>query len=421
MKNFGKKIVANILGWQVRRLCRRHSLRVVLVAGSIGKTSTKLAIAQTLSAARRVRYQEGNYNDLVSVPLVFFGQVMPNILNPIAWAKIIIANESQIRGKFPYDIVVVEVGTDAPGQIAEFGKYLEAYIAVLTAIAPEHMQNFSDLDAVAAEELMVQDYSKLVFVNSDLTDAKYLKFVENPITYAIEQPADYQAVDYRFTKDGLHFEISKGDKLVVSASHEAISHAQLYSMTAAVAVADELGLSDDEIVSGIAKIKPVSGRLQLLKGIKNSTIIDDSYNSSPEAVKGALEVVYQLEAPQKIVLLGSMNELGEYSEQAHTEIGELCDPSKVDVVVTLGPDANKFLAPAARDIGCQVEEFDSPYDAGEYLKSIIKNDALVLIKGSQNKVFAEEAIKSILNDKSNTSRLVRQSAYWMKIKEQQFS
>ena len=115
-----------------------------------------------------------------------------------------------------------------------------------------------------------------------------------------------------------------------------------------------------------------------------------------------------------------MNELGDYAKQAHQEIGDYCDPKRLDLVVTLGPEANEFLAPAAQAKGCQVKSFDSPYDAGEYIKSVIKDKAVALIKGSQNKVFAEEAIKSLLANKSDESKLVRQSPQWLDIKKQAF-
>jgi hypothetical protein len=124
LKSFGKDIVLIVLSWQVKRLQRRNDIKTVGVVGSYGKTSTKLAIARVLQKHFRVQYQEGNYNDIVSVPLVFFGEAMPSILNPIAWLLIFIRNELQLLKPYPYDIVVLELGTDGPGQIAAFKRYL---------------------------------------------------------------------------------------------------------------------------------------------------------------------------------------------------------------------------------------------------------------------------------------------------------
>jgi len=119
-------------------------------------------------------------------------------------------------------------------------------------------------------------------------------------------------------------------------------------------------------------------------------------------------------------LLGNMNELGNYSKAAHTEVGEYCDPKQLDLVITLGPDANTYLAPAARARGCKVQTCTTPYEAGEQLQQHIKDGAVVLAKGSQNKVFAEEAVKAILADPADAEHLVRQSPAWLKKKAANF-
>jgi UDP-N-acetylmuramoyl-tripeptide--D-alanyl-D-alanine ligase len=168
MKSFLKNILVKVLGWQVRRLRKKHNFKIIGVVGSIGKTSTKLAIAKVLAAEKRVRYQEGNYNDIVSVPLVFFGHSMPLLQNIFKWFWIILQNEFQIYFSYPFDIVVVELGTDAPGQINQFRKYLHLDIAVITAIAPEHMEFFKNLENVAEEEWSVNYFSDLIFANRDL-------------------------------------------------------------------------------------------------------------------------------------------------------------------------------------------------------------------------------------------------------------
>jgi UDP-N-acetylmuramoyl-tripeptide--D-alanyl-D-alanine ligase len=84
MKRSLKKFVAKILGWQLKRLRKKNKIFVIAVAGSIGKTSTKLALARVLSQTYKVQFQEGNYNDLVSVPLIFFGKKLPSVMNPFA-------------------------------------------------------------------------------------------------------------------------------------------------------------------------------------------------------------------------------------------------------------------------------------------------------------------------------------------------
>ncbi|HET7529268.1 MAG TPA: Mur ligase family protein [Candidatus Saccharimonadales bacterium] len=400
MKKIAKRIVAAILGYQVRRLCRKNSLKVIGVAGSIGKTSTKLAIASVLSAGLRVRYQEGNYNDLVSVPLVFFGENMPGLFNPFAWLAVFWRNQKQVRKPYPFDVVVVELGSDGPGQIAEFKRYLNLEIAVITAITPEHMQFFESLDDVAKEELRVLSYATLGLINADLCPAEYYSAIDNKLTYGLTA-ADYNLGNLKLDVQGL-------------------SKPEQYSRLAAVAVAKKLGLDENLMAQGLMKIQPAAGRMRQLKGINGSTIIDDSYNASPEAMKLALDFLYSQKAPQKIAILGNMNELGRHSRQAHEEIGGYCDPNQLNLVVTIGHDANRYMAQAAENKGCRVERFDSPYKAGEFVKPLVESGAAILVKGSQNGVFAEESIKSLLPIPSDVNKLVRQSPEWLRIKQKAF-
>ena len=420
MKKFARTIVVSILGWQVRRLRAKHSFKKIVVVGSIGKTSTKFAIAQTLSPALRVRFQEGNYNDLASVPLVYFGQTLPSLFNPIAWALTFIRCELQIHKKYEYDVVILEIGTDGPGQIAAFKKYVHSDITVVTAIAPEHMEYFSDLDAVAKEELSVIQYTSQLLINNDLIAHEYTSLVPEALTYALHKDATYRISRFSFQRDGVSFELEKDGVSLIEASHAGISEPHLYSLAAAASVADLLGVSAKSIVDGLAHILPVSGRMQSLAGIRNSTIIDDTYNASPDATKAALETLYRVSAPQKIALLGNMNELGAFSKDAHVAIGELCDPKQLAHVITLGPDANEYLAAAAEQQGCTVHRSINPDEAGQFLADIMTDGAVVLVKGSQNKVYAEEAIKHILADPVDSQKLVRQSPAWLKKKKHNF-
>lgn len=414
MKSILKNILAGILGWQVRRLRGRNNFKIIGVVGSIGKTSTKLAIAKMLESDKRVRYQEGNYNDIVSVPLVFFGHKMPALWNILEWLKIVFKNEIKIYSEFPFDLVVVELGTDAPGQIGQFRKYLHLDIAVITAIAPEHMEFFQNLENVAEEEWSVSYFSDLVFANRDLCpivpeniDHKKVVF------YGKEFGSVYKIENILKIKDGFSFDISHEGKKLMSISYPAISEVQLYSICAAVALAKTLKIPDEKIKDSVNKIKSFSGRMQKLKGVRNSIIIDDTYNASPNAVKTALDTLYSFETPQRIAILGMMNELGATSQEEHKKIGRYCSPKFLDLVVTVGKDANLFLAPEAKKNGCEVYVAKNSIDAGGFVAEKVKEGAVILAKGSQNGVFTEEALKPLLADKSDFRKLVRQDKYWM--------
>jgi len=421
MKRRAKRFIAGILGWQVRRLLKKNDIKTIAAAGSIGKTSTKLAVAHVLGQSFRVRYQKGNYNDIVTIPLVFFGRELKGLFNPFFWLWTFITNELAIARSYPYDIVVFEVGTDGPGQIGQFAAYVHADIGILTAITPEHMEYFADLDEVAHEELGIAGMSDRLLVNKDLIEAKYLKELKKPfLTYATGQAADFRLDDIKFNGNEAGFSFYADGKEVLKSAHQQITEPQLYSVTAAAAVGHLMGMSAETIDAGIRSIPQVSGRMQHLAGIKDSLLIDDTYNASPDATKAALDTLYRMEAPQRIAVLGNMNELGKYSAQEHTAIGNYVHKNKVDLLVTIGPDANKYLAPSAEAKGVRTKTFEDPLSAAQFLKGEIKNKAVILVKGSQNKVFAEETVKQLLAEPADASKLVRQSPYWMKRKQQCF-
>lgn len=421
MKKLAKNVIVAVLNWQVKRLYNKNSFKVVVVSGSMGKTSTKLAIAQLLSARFKVQYQDGNYNDVVTVPLIFFGLTQPGLVNPLAWIRTFLKIEQTLKKPYPYDVVVVEVGTDYPGNLVKFKSYLKGDIGVITGVALEHMEFFADLDAVAREEFSISEYCGQLLANADLCDQKYLRpFAEKVKTYALNNDAAYKFTDLATNKTSTTFTVLADGKQITTATYPTIFTAKLYSLCAAVSVGHALGLTPEELVAGLAKVLTVNGRMQLLEGINQTKIIDDTYNASPDAMKAALGALYSLEAPQKIALLGNMNELGNYSEAAHTEVGNYCDPKQLSVVVTLGTDANKFLATAAKESGCQVKTVDTPYEAAEFIKTILKPGAVLLAKGSQNGVFVEEAVKQLLADPADSAKLVRQSDEWLSKKRLQF-
>lgn len=421
MKGILKSILVAALGAQIRRLRTKNDFKIVGVVGSIGKTSTKLAIGKALSSGFRVRYQEGNYNDLVSVPLIFFGHEMPNLWNVFAWLKIIFLNELQIFSDYPYDFVVVELGTDGPGQIAAFRKYLHLDVAVLTAVAPEHMQFFQSLEKVAEEEWSVGFFSDLIFVNRDLVEIVPENVDHKKIVfYGKGFGAIYKLENISKTKNGFNFEISyKGGKML-ELFYPAFSEVELYSVCAAAALGRHFELPPSALKDTLENIQSFAGRMQKLKGIKDSVIIDDTYNASPTSVRLALDALAGYPAKQKIAILGMMNELGLSSKEEHEKVGKYCDPKVLDLVVTVGSHANQFLASAAHGNGCRVYKAKDALDAGKFVTKEIKEGAVILAKGSQNGVFTEEALKPLLADSADFSKLVRQDATWLKKKRLTF-
>lgn len=419
-----KKIIRTLLERQVRKYLKKHKPLLVLIAGSVGKTSTKQAIATVLNEKYRVRAHDGNHNTHFSVPTAIMGVEYPANPRSISqWRTVLQAMKLRIQEEKDVDVIIQELGTDTPGDIAQFGKYLTADISVVTAVSEEHMEYFETLDAVAREELSIAKFSKLTIVNRDDVDETYAKYADTHAidTYGMGEKAEYRLiVEPNSPLDGRIGRLVTPEWGELTITVQLVGDHSLKAAVAAACVGAKLGLTSQHIANGISKIKPVPGRMQALRGLQNSTIIDDTYNASPLAVEAALQTLMQIDAPQRIAILGSMNELGQSSAQAHEMVGLLCDPAKIEWVITIGEEAAKYLAPAAVKKGCQVKTCISPYEAGAFAHKVLKRDAVVLAKGSQNGVFAEEAVKILLHDTEDEARLVRQSESWLKKKDDQF-
>lgn len=412
-KKIARRIILTI-SWSLARAYVRRTKPVIIgVVGSVGKTGTKRAIASILATKKRVAWQDGNYNDLVTVPLVFFGLHQPSLFNPFAWAA---AHAQMIKallsGTGP-EVVVLELGTDTPGDIAEFGKYLQLDIAVVTAISHEHMEFFGTLAAVAEEELAVIDYSQKVYV------------ADQAMTFIPNRPDNLYT--YGDSKDDDVWFSSQGESLKLRTSAGTTSvkpqlkgQHQYAALCIAAEIAAQLQLTPEQIATAAETLGSMPGRMNVLAGKDGAVLIDDTYNSSPTAVVKALDYLYSLPQRRKIAVLGNMNEMGKHSLELHREVAKACDPQKLELVITIGPDANNVLAPAARELGCKVEQFDSPYAIGEYLAQQKLAGTAILFKGSQNKVYLEEAVKLVLADPDDQKQLVRQSSTWLKTKAKQF-
>jgi UDP-N-acetylmuramyl pentapeptide synthase len=421
-----KNYIQKKLEKYVVRYFKEHpEVKLVVVAGSVGKTSTKQAIATLLSRRYRVALQEGNHNTHMSAPLAILGIDYPDDIRSVgAWLSVFAAARKRIKEPTGTDVIIAELGADHPGDIAHFATYLKPAIGVVTAVTPEHMEFFETMEAVAQEELAAANMADIAIINRDDIDGRFANFLTNPKidTYGTTGVAEYRFEQQDFTvEDGYSGSVIVPEfDQAIPATIKLIGEHSIRPAMGAVAVAVKLGLTAEEIAAGLALLRPVPGRMNILKGIDDVMIIDDSYNSSPLAASSALQALYSLQVPQRVAILGSMNELGASSDAEHQKLGSLCDPSLLSWVITIGDDAEKYLAPVARARGCQVKSFKSAIDAGGFARSVLESGAAVLVKGSQGNVYSEEAVK-VLCVMSEDTELVRQSPAWLKTKDAFFS
>ncbi|MFZ2545044.1 MAG: Mur ligase family protein [Candidatus Saccharimonadales bacterium] len=400
-------------------------IKLIVVTGSVGKTSTKTAIATMLSQKYRVRLHEGNHNTPMSVPLAILGVPYPdNVHSFSAWQQALKGARNKIIAPTDVDVIIQELGADAPGDIDAFGKYLKPFMSVVTAVTPEHMEYFKTIEAVAYEELKAANFSQIALINRDDIEGRYAEYLTNPNldTYGTSVTAEYHFEQQDFSLDKGHVgkfvapEIPNG----ITATINVLGEHNLRPAIAAASVGVKFRLTPDDIATGLAQIRPISGRMNMLYGLNNSMIIDDTYNSSPAAASSAVQTFFAIQAPQRIAIMGSMNELGDSSASEHEKIGKMFNVDMVDWVITVGTDAEKYLAPAARSQGCQVKSFQNAVQAGAFAHSVMKNGALILAKGSQDGGYVEEAVKTLLQDQNDARKLVRQAPAWMATKENFF-
>lgn len=422
-----KHLIQKRLESLVKQYFKRHpEVKLIVVSGSVGKTSTKRAIATVLSQRLRVGMEDKNHNTHISAPLAILGIEFPegNVKSPLAWINVILAAKKRVNMSTTVDVIIQELGTDHSGEIAHFGTYLRPDIGVVTGVTPEHMEYFGTIDAVAVEELTAANFSELAVINRDDIDGRFASYLTNSnlITYGTSGSAEYrfEVADYNII-DGFSGNIvGPGIEEGIPSKVKVMGEHSLRSVMAAVAIGLRFGLTVEEIQKGLSEIRPVPGRMNVLKGIDQTIVIDDTYNSSPAAASAAIQALYSLEVPERIVILGDMNELGATSAEEHEKLGMMCDPNLLSWVITIGDESEKYLAPAAKSRGCQVKSFKNAIEAGAFARSVSEPGAAILVKGSQGGVYAEEAVKMLVL-MSEDVELVRQSPYWTKVKDEFFS
>ncbi len=422
-----KSLIQKRLELYVKKYFAAHpDIKLVVVTGSVGKTSTKVAIATVLSERYKVRVHQGNHNSHLSAPLAILGIEYPSNLRSLRqWLSIFLQARERIKQPADVSVIVQELGSDRIGEVPHFGTYLRPDIAVVTAVSPEHMEFFRSVENVAMEELAVANFSKIALINRDDIDEIYAKYLTNPNinTYGTSSASEYHFNSQNYTAEDGHvgtFVAPEWQEPVATEIHVLGEH-PMRPAIAAGAVAVKLGLSATEVASGLAKVRSLPGRMSVLRGVNDTVIIDDTYNSSPLAAESALRELYKLSVPQRIAVLGSMKELGVTSQIEHEVIGKLCDPNGLAWVITVGDEANNYLAPAARARGCQVKSFKNAIQAGAFVHSVLEEGAAILFKGSQGGIYLEEAVKVVLHSAADEAKLVRQSASWIAIKTKFFT
>lgn len=431
MKSILKSIIVSLLQIEARLVLWRFKPKIVAITGSVGKTSTKDAVYTALSTGYRVRKSDKSFNSEIGVPLTILG--LPNGWdNPILWVKNILQGFWLIffsRSTVFPDWLVLEVGADKPGDIEKISRWLSPDVVVLTRFAevPVHIEFFPSRQRLIEEKgflVKALKVSGTLVLNNDDSDMNLFKdVIQNKITYGMTGDSDVKATGEEVAYEisganpkpiGLDFIIKNKEIRELVKLRGVLGYQHIYPVLAAVAVAISQGLQISPLIRAFEKHIFPNGRMRLISGVKSSLIIDDSYNSSPVAAQAAIDTLGRCQrVGRRVAVLGDMFELGQYSKDAHLGLGKyLAD--KTDFLIVVGLRARE-IASGALQIGMpenQILQYDSTEDALKEINLLIKNDDIILMKGSQG-MRMEKLVSKIMADPLKAREfLVRQDQKW---------
>lgn len=430
MKNTLKLFVISIITWEAKIVLKKYKPKIIAITGSVGKTSTKDVIFTALSGFSYVRKSQKSFNSEIGVPLTILG--CPNGWNdPIIWLKNILEGLALIVFPNHYPKwLVLEIGADRPGDILSICKLITPDIVVVTRLSkvPVHVEFFPSVNDVFKEKgHLVQALSKdgTLILNADDSDVlAYSNLVDNKvISYGTLDIADITGKKY-----GLHYG-GRGDKRVptgisfiagISGEEEkieingALGVQQMYPALAAIAVGSALGLPLAKLAETLKGHLPPPGRMRVLEGIKNTTIIDDTYNSSPVAMEEALKTLQLVETKgRKIAVIGDMLELGVFAAEEHKKIG-IQASAIAQKLFTVGI-RSRGVALGALEFGMHesnIFQYEDSKTAGKDLEIMIQEGDVILVKGSQG-VRMERIVEEIMAEPEEKDKLlVRQDPEW---------
>lgn len=416
-----------------RLVLKKYQPEIIAISGSIGKTSAKEGIYTVLSSRLSVRTSIKNYNNEIGVPLTIIGVESPGS-SLWGWLKVFMqALRLCLWRDATYPrFLILEMGIDRPGDMAYLTSLAPPTVGVMTAVSYSHLEYFGSLQNIKKEkQVLIEKVNRkgISILNYDNENARAMAEVSpaRVMTYGLNEGADVMAQDvhYQFKRGdydlaGVNFKLSYEGSIVPMSLPNILGEGGLYAALAAVAVALHFGFNLMEIAEVLRSFRLPAGRMQLLPGIKHSFLIDDSYNSSPEACLSAIKVLGSIKADEKsskYAALGDMLEIGSYSEEGHRSVGRAVFAQGIDYLVTVG-ERSRDIDRGAQEAGMSSDyifHFDRPDVAGRFIQERLREGDIILIKGSQG-ARMEKISKELLAEPERAPELlVRQGEKWQDI------
>ncbi len=360
---------------------RQADFKVVAITGSAGKTTTKEIAYQALSQHFRVHQSPRSFNNNIGLPLTLLGAEADD------------------------QIVIAELGSNHPGEIACLTRIAAPDVAVVINVHPAHLEGFGSLQTIIQEKLSISEGLTpdcALIINADFDRlvsacrAKGIKF----ITFGKSDGANYQARNVSYEASASRFTVDSTEVYLPLPGPGNVENA-----LAAWAVCSRLGLAIDDFAKAVKTLSPASMRAELLQ-IGTLTVLNDCYNANPASMRNALDILAGLDPARKhrlVFICGDMAELGQQTERLHTELGTSIVQAKVGLLVAVGKFA-KITAEAAlarsnanagakttakNNLGpletqsLQIKHFEDTISACNNLHEFIKDYDIVLVKGSR--------------------------------------
>jgi UDP-N-acetylmuramoyl-tripeptide--D-alanyl-D-alanine ligase len=341
---------------------------IIAVTGSAGKTTTKSIIASILRT-RWITFESSDY-----------------------WNRTDHTEKHHDEINFIHRAIVLEYGMAYPGVIQKHCQIIQPNIGAITNIGTAHIGNFNgDIRGIAAaksELIKGMNRNGHLFLNADDKNSKLLhtkNFTGVLKKVSIHNPSDYQAKNLRYSVEGISFDLELSGK---SHTFSIPYHGEFYVYNAllAIAIADLLGFTPEEMKQGMSEVKKPRHRLDVMQLKNNITLIDDTVHAFPDAMKGALDVLSNLEGEKKVAVLGSMAGFGNQHEAVHKEVGRYVAEKKIDYLFTYG-NLSRNIGAGALEAGMNKQRIfhfnrSSMNQLNEKLLKTIKPNWTILIKGA---------------------------------------
>lgn len=435
MKSFLKKIIVLLLIAEARIVLQKYKPKIIAVTGSVGKTSTKDAIYAIISEHFSVRKSEKSFNTEFGVPLTILGG-KNGWGNPFAWFHTLARGCLTMLLPLRYpEWLVLEIGADRPGDIRRLSEWIKPDVGVITRFGdvPVHVEFFKSREELIKEKAYLAQSVRrggILVLNADDPDVEKLAQTAKGrvVRYGTSGNIDvagsnyslhYEKIDTSRGEDklvGCSFKVNVGGSSLPVIRRGIIGRQQMYPALAALAVALALDLNLVEATEALTREVVPPGRMRIIEGIRNSIVIDDSYNSSPVALSEALNTLSAVRVSGRAVaVLGDMLELGKFSSEMHRRAGEEVAKA-TDVLIAVGL-RSQVIADTAERSGLprkSIYEFENSTDAARFLDAFVKEGDCVLIKGSQS-MRMERIVEEIMAHPEDKEKLlVRQDEAWLK-------